>query len=462
MDLDVRFSSTHCEFGVATRDVTPPVGIYARTWGAATHEVAEGIHRPFAATAAVLAPITGGGPALAVVAVDIGWFQHLADERQLRAAVMRRAGLDEASLLINFSHTHAGANVNSQLTDKPGSELIQPYIDKLAEQIGDAVVEAQAAQAPAWITYGYGRCALATNRDLWDADAGRFACGYNPDGAADDTLLVARVTGDAGEVRAILFNYACHPTTLAWQNHLLSPDYIGAAREVLERAYDAPALFLHGASGDLAPRDDYVGDTAVADRNGRQLGYAAAAAVEGLPPPGARFVYTGIVASGANLGAWEYQPCETGQLRESAQLVARLGHVELRRKEDLGVVHGLAGATTDSGPEREKALRRRFLEQELGDSPVHDMPIWVWRLGGALLVAVPNEAYSVLQVELRRRFVGTPLLVLGITNGTLGYLPPRETYGSGRYQEQQSPYEAGCLEHTIEFVTEALNELRPG
>jgi hypothetical protein len=242
----------------------------------------------------------------------------------------------------------------------------------------------------------------------------------------------------------------------------LSPDYIGAAREVLERAYGAPALFLHGASGDLAPRDDYVGDTAVADRNGRQLGYAAAAAVEGLPPPGTRFVYTGIVASGANLGTWEYQPCATEQLRASEQLVARLGHVELRRKDDLGVIDSLAGATPDSGPEQEKALRRRFLNEELGDSPVHDMPVWLWRLGGALLVALPNEAYSVLQVELRRRFAGIPLLVLGITNGTLGYLAPRESYGSGRYQEQQSPYMAGCLEQTIEVVASALDELRPG
>ena len=29
-------------------------------------------------------------------------------------------------------------------------------------------------------------------------------------------------------------NYACHPTTLAWQNTLISPDYVGAC-EVIER-----------------------------------------------------------------------------------------------------------------------------------------------------------------------------------------------------------------------------------
>jgi hypothetical protein len=455
------FSYTHCEFGVATRDITPPVGIYARSWGAATHDVAEGVHRPFAATAAVFAPLGGDGPTLALVAADLGWFQYLPDERELRATILRDAGLDEAGLLINMSHTHSGANVNSQLADKPGGELIGPYLEHLTEQLSAAILEARETLTPAWVTYGTGRCGLATNRDLWDASADRFATGYNPDVAADDTLLVARVTGEDGDVRATLFNYACHPTTLAWENRVLSPDFIGAAREVLEDAFAAPALFLQGASGELAPRDDYVGDTDVADRNGRQLGHAAAAAIESLPPPGTRFVYTGIVASGANLGTWEYQPCDAGELQVSEQLGARLDHAELRRKEDIGVVESLSGATPESVQEQEKALRRRFLSEALGEDPVYAMPVWTWRLGGALLVAVGNEPYSVFQVELRRRLAETPVLVLGVTNRTLGYLSPQETYGTGLYQEQQSPFAPGCLEQVMEVASIALEELRP-
>ena len=410
------------------------------------------------ATASVFAPTAGDGPTLALVAVDLGWIQHLPDERELRQTILDRTGLEEAALLINMSHTHAGANVNSRLEDKPGSELIKPYIEHLTEQIGTAILEARSGLAPAWVTYGSGRCALAANRDLWDAAAKRFAAGYNPDAPADDTLVVARVTGEDGRLRATLFNYACHPTTLAWENRLLSPDYIGAAREVLEQAFGVPALFFQGASGELAPRDDYVGDTAVADRNGRQLGHAAAAAIESLPPPGTRFVYTGIVASGANLGTWEYQPCDAAQVRDSEQLAARVDHVELRRKEDIGVVDSLS--TPDSVQEQEKALRRRFLSEALGDDPVYSMPIWTWRLGGALLVAIPNEPYSVLQVELRRRFADTPVLVLGVTNRTLGYLCPEETYGTGLYQEQQSPFAPGCLEQTIEVAARVLEELR--
>ena len=94
----------------------------------------------------------------------------------------------------------------------------------------------------------------------------------------------------------------------------------------------------------------------MADRNGRQLGYAAAAAIEALPPPGTRFVSTGIVASGANLGTWAYRPWEDAQRVVSGRLEAALTHVELPRKEQPAVVESLTDATPDAVQEREKAL----------------------------------------------------------------------------------------------------------
>ena len=61
MTVEQTFATTHCRFGVARRDVTPPVGIYSRSWGAATHDVAEGVHRPLTATGAGVGPPPAGG-----------------------------------------------------------------------------------------------------------------------------------------------------------------------------------------------------------------------------------------------------------------------------------------------------------------------------------------------------------------------------------------------------------------
>ena len=50
--------------GLARAEITPPVGIYHRMWGAATHERAQGVHRPLTATA------------VAFQAIDVGTVAH--------------------------------------------------------------------------------------------------------------------------------------------------------------------------------------------------------------------------------------------------------------------------------------------------------------------------------------------------------------------------------------------------
>jgi hypothetical protein len=243
-------------------------------WGAALHDQRKGVHRPLLTSAAVIAPIGDGDP-LVLVTIDNGSFRAN-DEAALRARILERAGLPVTNLLLTHSHTHSSAGINTNQKDLPGSEEAQPFLDYLARAIGDAIDEARHQLAPAWITWGSGKCTLAKNRDFWDEDAQQFACGFNPDGQQDDTLLVGRVTGDDGAMQAVLFNYACHPTTLAWDNDLFSPDSIGAAREIVTGIHGVPALYRQGPSGELAPREGFVGDVAVADRNGRQLGYAVA------------------------------------------------------------------------------------------------------------------------------------------------------------------------------------------
>ncbi|MDE0219982.1 MAG: neutral/alkaline non-lysosomal ceramidase N-terminal domain-containing protein [Spirochaetaceae bacterium] len=296
--------SARCRAGVARRDVTPPVGIQSRSFGAALHETAEGVHRPFTATALALDELEGDGGPMLLLAVDIGWLEK--DEMaEFLDGVREPLGLDEGRLLIAFSHTHSGANLSSSMRDRPGGDKIRPYFKRLIARCAEAGAEAIAKLVPAWLTFGSGTCDLAQNRDAWDEDSQQFVTGFNPDGEADDTVLVARVSADDGSVLATLVNYGCHPTTLGPTNRLLSPDYIGAMREVMEDAFGAPCLFLLSPCGDTGPREGFVGDTAVADSNGRRLGFAAAAAVESLLAAGTQLEYDGPIISGATLGSWK-------------------------------------------------------------------------------------------------------------------------------------------------------------
>lgn len=439
--------NTRCRFGVATRDATPPLNIYARWWGAATEDLRRGVHRPLQTAAAIIAPIADDGDPLVLVTLD-NCVIAPADERAMRTALLEAAGLPEANLLLTSSHSHSSAKLDSSLTDLPGSELIRPYLDHLVHAMTDAIQEARSELAPAWITWGAGQCNLARHRDFWDEDARQFVTGFDPDTAADDTLLVGRVTGDDGATQAVLFNYACHPTTLAWENDQFSPDYIGAAREIISSIHGAPALFVQGASGELGPREGFVGDTAVADRNGRQLGYAVASTLESLQPAASQFVYQGFRKSGADLGVWANEPLPGTAIEHASALAAEKVVVPIELI-DMPSVAELETALAASQDRVDQERLRRFVgkRRAVGDGATFDFPLWFWRLGDAIAVAIPGEAYSIFQTSLRAVFPDTPILVLGVTNGGVGYLPPRDRYGEKTlYQVWQSPYAAGCLE----------------
>src|SRR3954470_19803721 len=81
--------------GVAREDITPPIGIYARSWGAAKHDVAEGIHRPLTLTALTFQSSHEDAP-LVLIAADLGWWKSRDDEWHVRGGVIDAMSLDPA------------------------------------------------------------------------------------------------------------------------------------------------------------------------------------------------------------------------------------------------------------------------------------------------------------------------------------------------------------------------------
>ena len=442
--------------GVAREEITPPVGIYARNWGAAMHDVAEGVHRPLTLTALSLQS-EDDPEGLLLMAADLGWWRTIEDEQMLRQGVLDALNLSPERLLIALSHTHAGPAICREDSDKPGGSLIAPYLDRLLQAAVHAAEAARCSAQAAFLSWNYGRCALAKHRDLPDPQDQRVLCGFHPGVPADDTLLVGRVANPAGRTLATLVNYACHPVTLAWENRLISPDYIGAMREIVEaNTSDAPCLFLQGASGELAPREQYTNDTSIADSNGRQLGYAVLAALEGMLPPATGLNYACAIESGASLAVWR-----RSSVAVSHHLKAMRFEVEIPLKEmpSLQSLEAEIQLCSDRVM-RERLVRKRRIRLALGEGNTARMPCWAWRIGDALLIAQPNEAYSHLQTTLRHRFAQRPVAVLNVANGPYcGYLPPEGIYDQDLYQVWQSPFAAGCLEITAEACSQALKTL---
>lgn len=470
---------SRCRFALAWADITPPANIYHRMWGAAKHDRATGVHRPLRATVAIFEPLPSGGDRQILLALDhclMGAVEH----EQLVALVAQTSGEPRESILVVFAHTHGAGMMALDRVALPGGDLIPGYLQMLGESSGKLVRQCVASLVPASIVYGHGRCTLAANRDFWDTGRQAYVCGFNPGAPADDAVVVARVTAEDGKALATVVNYACHPTTLAWDNTLISPDFVGAMREVVERDTGAPCLFLQGASGELGPREGFVGDTAVADRNGRELGYAALAALTALPAAGTKYCYTGPVVSGATLGAWAHQALPPDEMQAASTwrltrwqepLPYRLGQPTVAQTEaELAQFQAGEATARAAGDEPRAAECRAMAErktrllhrlEQLPPGDTYPLHVVLWRMGDALWLGVQGECYSILQTELRRRFPDRVIIVAAIAaDWGISYLPPRELYGTGIYPETIAIVAPGSLEQLIESIDLHLHAIQ--
>jgi hypothetical protein len=430
--------------GVARRDVTPPVGIFNRMWGAAEHDRAEGVHRPITATVLALGD---ADTRLLLVSLDWCLIWDEAVFAMLQGPLVERVGGDAAHIILACTHTHSVGLMSYDRTEFPGGEMIEPYVRRVADALADAADEAIEQCQPCTITYATGQCGLASNRDLPDLNAQRYVTGWNPNGKADDTLLVARITRDADDtIIATLVNYACHPTTLAWQNRLLSPDYVGAMRQRVESEVGGLCLFVQGASGELAPRHQYVGDPAVADGHGDELGHAVLGTLMSMLPPRQMLGYDGVVESGAPLAVWTPKPFDPPRTLQARRVDVELG---LKSIESVAQLQQQLDAC-DQPVQCERLRRRIQLAHRLAGKRTTRHPLTGWRIGDALLLAHGGEAYSDMQIELRTRFADRPVFVLNVAHLASGYLYPAALGDLDIYPVWQSPFDREALETLID------------
>lgn len=95
----------------------------------------------------------------------------------------------------------------------------------------------------------------------------------------------------------------------------------------------------------------------------------------------------------------------------------------------------------------------------LPDGPEVPLPVWLWRVGDALWLAVEAEHYQHLQRALRERFAGTPIVVMTLANGSrTTYLPHAEAYNTGVYPETIAVVARGSLERLIEQIAMRIDQ----
>jgi neutral ceramidase len=174
---------------------------------------------------------------------------------RIRDRIEQDYGFTRAEVILNSSHTHAGPVLQDALgdiypMDSDQLNLVEEYSSDLENQIISLVGDAIETMEPANLFAENGVSRFQVNRR--NNDAAALATQTELRGPNDYAVPVIKVADASGEIMAIAFGYACHPTTLS--NYEWSGDYPGFAQIELEKAYPgAVALFFQGAGADQNP-----------------------------------------------------------------------------------------------------------------------------------------------------------------------------------------------------------------
>jgi neutral ceramidase len=392
--------------GAGRADITPAGPIWMSGYAARTHP-SDGVAERLWARA--LAIESGPGRRVVIVSTDVvGIPRSITDE--VFARLHRRFGLERSQFLINASHTHTGPIVwgnlpNIAVVPPAEQEKLVAYGKKFTDDVESAAAAAIGALAPATLDYGEGSVGFAINRRQPTPQG--IKGGVNPDGPVDHSVPVIKIVGADGKLRAVLFGYACHNTTLTAEIYQLSGDYAGFAAAELEKRHEgATAVFLELCGADQNPNPRGTVEL------GRKHGDELAAEVERV-----------MASPGKTL---------TGPIR-TAFLLTPL-KLAPRTREDL--------VAEQHDPLPAKARRAGMILAALDAGKKIDTveyPVQAIRFGRSLtLVALGGEVVVDYALRVKREHPGEPIVVVGYSNGVMSYIPSRRVLREGGYEANDS------------------------
>ena len=353
------------------------------------------------------------GTRLVIVTVDLlGIPRETRD--WLAEHVKKSYKLEPQALLLNASHTHSGPVLRERKYSIYGNTLygLSPeqiqqnnkYVDNLQEKILELIGTAIENMAPAKPGYTHARAGFAMNRRL-PTERG-FQNSPNPDGPVDHDVPVLRIDGQDGKLRAVLFGYACHNTTLS--GYEFCGDYAGFAQEYIEQAHPGTtAMFVAGCGGDQNPYPrggpntlDYC----------KQHGRALANGVEAALAPRARPV-TGPIQATIDTVMLDFAPPASHEQLETStksenKYVRRHAQVLLAELEKNGKIR-----TT------------------------YPYLVQVVRFGDDLtMVALAGEVVVDYSLRLKSELPGRAVWVAAYSNDVFGYIPSLRVLKEGGYE----------------------------
>jgi hypothetical protein len=395
--------------GVAKVEITPATPVWMSGYASRTHP-SEGVLQPLWAKA--LAIESSSRQRIVIVTIDVvGIPREVADEVASRAH--EKYGLTRAQLLFNCSHTHSGPMIwpnlmNLTVISDEEQRKLKAYRSVFEDALVNVIGAALSDVAPANVSYGEGSAAFAGNRRLPTPEGVKNS--QNPAGPVDHRVPVLKISDRSGNLRAILFAYTCHNTTLGGDLYQFNGDYAGFAQADLEKEHPgATALFMILCGGDQNPYPR--GTVPLAEQHGKELADAVESAIKGSMTP-----LQGPVAAAYETTTLNLAPRSRADFEKELQSKVP---AEVRRAQNM--IKAL-----DAGQKVDEV----------------NYPVAAVRFGHNLtLVALGGEVVIDYSIRMQKEFPAEPLITAGYSNYVMSYIPSLRVLHEGGYEPVDSmPY----------------------
>jgi len=390
--------------GTARAKITPQEPLWMAGYGGRDHAAEGTLHDIWIK---VLALEDADGHRAVVITSDVCGFSKISYET-ICAELKRRCNLDRSQVMLTYSHTHTGPALRECLQDYyPMDEKQRARNDEytlaLEKTIVESVAEALQHMTPATLWAGEGSTDFAVNRrNNPESDVPELReRGVPLKGPVDHSVPVLIVRTPEGPLRAALFAYACHTTTLS--SYQWSGDYAGFAQIALEENHPGmQAMFYAGCGADQNPIPR--GSVEQCSRYGQML----AAAVEDVLSKPARPIAPGLQTRFQFVDL-DFERTMTG---EDLQDYVKKG--------------GLYG----------RWAQRMLKQLDEGKTFPKSYPyaIEVWKLGrDQLWISLGGEAVVDYSLKFKARY-GPRTWVNGFAHDLTAYIPSRRVWEEGGYE----------------------------
>ena len=379
--------------GVARVDITPTYPVRLSGFGFRRTE-SEGVTQKIYARALVL---VDPEPAALLTVDSIGIPLHLRNKLAERLA--HKIGLKPERLAVCATHTHTAPMVGGNLTTLFGvpvppehQQRIDRYTAELLDAMEKAVLEAHRNIQPARLSFGLGQARFANNR-------------RTQGGPVDHDVPLLAVKSPQGKLRAVLVNYACHCTTLSFNQ--ITGDWAGYAAEMLEADHpDTVALVAIGCGADANPIRGVTRDRVdLAQGHGRELAVEARRLLAGFLKP----VTGKLTAKQETLTL----PLDTLPTKEEWELRSQ-------RKDAIGYHAQMQLA---------RLARGEKLQTQI------DYSVQTWAFGDSLaMVFLPGEVVVDYALRLKKELDPHRVWVNAYVNDVPCYIPSERILKEGGYE----------------------------